>query len=159
MTEEYNAFRSKSYVFASSWSERHVAYAAGLGRFGLNGCLITPLGSNVRIASIVTDMPLTPTLQRPGDHRAPCLQNSSLCGKCISNCPVQSISAEGLDKEKCYSRKKLIEARFMEEYINSQIMHPHPIVKSGKRKAGYSLGCALCQVDVPCMDRVPSFFT
>ena len=40
LTGEYDAFRSEVHTFASSWSERHVAYAAGLGRFGLNGTLI-----------------------------------------------------------------------------------------------------------------------
>jgi hypothetical protein len=29
-------------------------------------------------------------------------------------------------------------------------MFPSLIVKGGKREEGYSLGCALCQCDVPC---------
>lgn len=35
---------SDRYVFASTWSERHAAYAAGLGTFGLCDGLITPPG-------------------------------------------------------------------------------------------------------------------
>jgi len=36
---------------ASSWSERHAAYAAGLGTFSLNDALITPKGIAHRLGS------------------------------------------------------------------------------------------------------------
>lgn len=61
---EYDAFRSPEFTFSSSWSERHVAYAAGLGNFGLNGCLITSLGTSVRFASLVTSLPLEVTVEK-----------------------------------------------------------------------------------------------
>jgi hypothetical protein len=73
----------------------------------------------------------------------------------MERCPVGAISKEGLDKERCYAKKKSIEGRFMEGYRGSMQMSPHPIVKSGKRTSGYSLGCALCQVGVPCMSEYP----
>jgi len=151
LTSEYDAFRSSKHTFAASWSERHVAYIAGLGRFGLNGCLITPLGVNVRIGSIVTNLPLEPTPRGHGSHRAPCLENGSEeCGLCISKCPVQAISGDGYDKSKCYEKRQAVRKRFLEQYASEEHMVPVEIVKSGKRKYSLSLGCALCQCGVPC---------
>ncbi|MFC1867051.1 hypothetical protein ACFL0H_02840 [Thermodesulfobacteriota bacterium] len=159
LTEEYDTFRSEKYTFTSSWSERHVAYAAGLGRFGLNGGLITGMGINVRFGSIITNLYLEPTIRGKGSYMSSCLENQGgNCNECIKRCPVDAISNIGLDKEKCYSRKKAIEGRFMEEYKNSMKMFPHPLVKSGKRTEGYSLGCALCQVGVPCERAYPVMF-
>jgi len=44
---------SERYGFASNWSERHAAHAAGLGTFGLCDGLITPLGKAIRAGSVV----------------------------------------------------------------------------------------------------------
>jgi epoxyqueuosine reductase QueG len=151
LTEEYDAFRSSKYTFSSTWSERHVAYAAGLGHFGLNGYLITPLGVNVRIGSMVTNLPLEPTPRRKDSHRAPCLENGGEgCGICIGKCPVRAISGNVYDKSRCYEKRRMIRQRFLEDYSREERMVPVQIVKSGKRKYGYSLGCALCQCGVPC---------
>ena len=61
-TEEYDAFRIPDFKFSSTWSERHVAFAAGLGRFGLNASLITPVGTNVRLGRIITNLKLEPAV-------------------------------------------------------------------------------------------------
>ena len=45
----------------SNWSERHVAFVAGLGTFGLHGALISRAGSSGRVASVITDWYLEPT--------------------------------------------------------------------------------------------------
>ncbi len=44
----------------SNWSHRHIAYAAGIGNFGLNNMLITERGCCGRIGSFVTDLSVTP---------------------------------------------------------------------------------------------------
>jgi len=148
---EYDAFRSSRHTFTSSWSERHVAYAAGLGQFGLSGCLITSLGVNVRIGSLVTNLPLEPTPRPYRTHRAPCLElGGKGCGACIERCPVGAISKDGLDKSKCYAMRDAVRERCMDSYTRDLHMLRVPIVKSGKRQHGYSLGCALCQCGVPC---------
>ena len=41
------------YAPCSNWSERHAAYAAGLGTFGLCDGLITPVGKAMRTGSVV----------------------------------------------------------------------------------------------------------
>ena len=43
------------------WSERHVAYIAGLGTFGLHAGLLTNKGAAGRIGSVVTNLNLVPT--------------------------------------------------------------------------------------------------
>lgn len=156
LTEGYDAFRSPEHTFASTWSERHAAHAAGLGQFGLSGCLITPVGISVRLGSVVTNMPLDVTPRSYEDHRAPCLAlKGAGCGRCIEKCPAGAISARGLDKSKCYAMRQAVRARCMNEYIRTLHMLPALIVKSGKRTSGYSLGCALCQCGVPCEACIP----
>lgn len=150
-TEGYDAFRSPEHTFSSSWSERHVAYAAGLGQFGLNGCLMTVLGTNVRFASLVTSLPLEVTVERRPDYRAPCLEDGGeSCGLCLERCPVKAISRNGLDKSKCFDRRLTIREKFLATYSQELHLLPSPIVKNGRRKSGFSLGCALCMSAVPC---------
>lgn len=157
-TDAYDAFRGEAHPFASTWSERHVACIAGLGQFGLTGALITPRGSFVRLGSVVTNLPLEPTPRSYDDYRAPCLQDGGRsCGLCIERCPAGAISSEGMNREACYRMRRAVRDRFMESYTTSLEMRPAPIVKNGKREAGYSLGCALCQCGVPCQDRTPPF--
>lgn len=46
---------------ASTWSERHAAYAAGLGTFSLNDGLITAKGIAHRCGSVITDLVMEPS--------------------------------------------------------------------------------------------------
>jgi len=127
------------YVFASTWSERHIAHASGLGTFGLCDGLITPKGKAVRAGSIIARISIPPT-RRPYDtHYAYCLYlTEGACGKCISRCPVGALSEAGHDKLKC-------------------IGHLHPAtnnyVESNFGFKGY--GCGLCQTGVPCESAIP----
>ncbi len=151
LADEYDAFRCPEHGFSSTWSERHVAFAAGLGSFGLNGSLITPKGAMVRLGSLITNMPLRVAGREEKDHRAPCLRDGGKnCGHCLARCPVQAISADGLDKSRCYDRRRVIREKFLESYASKFRMLSAPIVKSGRREAGYSLGCGLCYSGVPC---------
>ncbi|NIO09146.1 MAG: epoxyqueuosine reductase [Deltaproteobacteria bacterium] len=70
--------------YLSNWSERHVAYAAGLGTFSLSDGFITERGIAHRCGSVVTDMPL-PTSPRTG----------------IPRCPAGAITEQGHDKIRC----------------------------------------------------------
>ncbi|TRO53948.1 epoxyqueuosine reductase, partial [Candidatus Bathyarchaeota archaeon] len=47
---------SEKYANASTWSERHAAYAAGLGTFGLSDGRITPVGKAMRTGSVVANV-------------------------------------------------------------------------------------------------------
>ena len=130
---------SSRYGFSSTWSERHAAYAAGLGTFGLCDGLITPAGKAMRTGSIVARMSLEPTPRPYRDHRAYCLYFSrGVCKKCIDRCPVNAISETGKDKSVCAGHIIPGTSRFVRENYGFD---------------GY--GCGLCQTGVPCESRIP----
>jgi epoxyqueuosine reductase len=131
---------SERYGFASNWSNRHAAYAAGLGTFSLCDGLITPRGKAMRCGSIVAEISITPTPRPYNDHRAYCLfySQNGKCGKCIARCPVGALGKDGHDKLKC--RNYLFD------------------VLAGYAQSRYgfaSYGCGLCQTGVPCESRIP----
>ncbi len=67
---------SERYSLASNWSERHAAYVAGLGTFGLCDGIITRAGKAVRCGSVVARMSV-PASERPYTHpREYCLHFS-----------------------------------------------------------------------------------
>lgn len=137
---EWRQALSNKYTFASLWSERHAAYIAGLGTFGLSDGLITPAGKAVRIGSLIAHLPLTPTPRPYTQHHAYCLyyQNGS-CGACARRCPAGSVSVKGRDKNKCkrYTLGEVIPAYVKEHYGFE----------------GY--GCGLCQTKIPCEAQIP----
>lgn len=136
---QFGGRESEKFVFASTWSERHAAHAAGLGTFGLCDGLITPKGKAMRVGSIVMRLAV-PATERPyTDHREYCLfYSNGTCGACIRRCPVGALSAAGHDKRKCKA--------FLHD-----VTEPH--VKEVWQFDGY--GCGLCQVGVPCEKGIP----
>jgi epoxyqueuosine reductase len=138
LAANWTIVNSERFSYASSWSERHVAHAAGLGTFGLCDGLITAKGKAMRVGSVVARARLEPTPRPYIDHRAYCLFFANgTCGKCIDRCPVRAITEKGHDKEKC--RRHLAQAR--------------KYVKKTYKFEGY--GCGLCQVGVPCEACIP----
>ena len=155
-TPEYDAFRDPERTFSSTWSERHVAYAAGLGRFGLNVSLITAAGTNARLGSIVANRPPEAGLPDRRDYRAPCLESGGrVCGLRREHCPILAIGKDGLDKSMCNNRRMAVREKSLDAYLRTYHFTASPVVKSGRREPGYSLGCAVCQAGVPCEDRDP----
>ena len=131
---------SDRYVFSSTWSERHAAYASGLGTFGLCDGLITPVGKAVRVGSVVARMQIPPTPRPYQDHRAYCLFfNHGICGQCMARCPVGAITEAGHDKVKCSRHLKPATEKF---------------VRANFGFDGY--GCGLCQTGVPCESGIPT---
>ncbi len=67
------------------------AIAAGLGELGKHGSLINPtLGSNLRLACVLTDIPLVP--DAPVDFGAD--DFCTRCRVCMDGCPPQAITPE-----------------------------------------------------------------
>jgi ferredoxin len=138
LVPNWTVVKSQRFSYASSWSERHAAHAAGLGTFGLCDGLITAKGKAMRVGSVVARIRIASTPRPYADHRAYCLFFANgTCGKCIDRCPAHAISKTGHDKEKC--RAHLQRAR---EYV-----------KRSYQFEGY--GCGLCQVGVPCEAGIP----
>lgn len=138
LVPNWTIVNSVKFSYASSWSERHAAHAAGLGTFGLCDGLITAKGKAMRVGSVVAKINIEPTPRPYTDHRAYCLFFANkTCGKCIDRCPIRAITENGHDKEKC--RQHLVRSR---EYV-----------KKTYKFEGY--GCGLCQVGVPCESGIP----
>lgn len=113
----------------SNWSERHVAFIAGLGTFGLSKSLITSKGTAGRYCSIIIDTVLEPTERTYPVFGEFC----SNCGACIARCPVGAIKKRGKDTGVC--------ATYMDETIRPYFKPRH--------------GCGKCQTDVPCEHNAP----
>ena len=135
---EWSTMPSEAFVFSSTWSERHAAFAAGLGTFGLCDGLITPVGKAMRAGSLIVrmDLPVTP---RPYTHHQEyCLYYSrGTCGVCMARCPAGAITAKGHNKTLC------------SDYVDATV--PYVLEQFGFD--GY--GCGFCQVNVPCERRIP----
>lgn len=120
----------------SNWSERHVAYVAGLGTFGLHRGLITKKGTAGRFGSVVTSLGLAPTERAYSGAFDYCPYIvKGKCGSCINRCPSQAITPQGKDKAIC--------ARYMDTEI--------------KPRFAPRYGCAKCNIAVPCEARIPEF--
>ncbi len=137
---DWTRLECEKYTFASKWSERHAAYAAGLGTFGLCDGLITPAGKAMRTGSVVARLDL-PVSERPyASHREYCLHfNSGICGKCVKRCPAGALSKDGHDKRRCKA------------YIR-QVVGPYIIERFAIEPPK---GCGFCQVAVPCERGIP----
>ena len=111
-------------AFTSNWSERHAAYACGLGTFGLSKGLITRQGMAGRFGSLVTSWQAAPT---PREYEAPydwCIR----CGAGVRCCPGGAISLEhGKNHHLCL------------QYQTTILPQCQP-----------RFGCGLCQTGVPC---------
>ena len=84
--------------YGSNWAERHVAYVAGLGTFGLSNGLITKIGTAGRFVSLITNMEHEVTKRDYNDINDYC----NMCRKGIINCPADAISFEnGKDHTLC----------------------------------------------------------
>ena len=117
----------------SNWSERHAAYIAGLGTFGLSKFLITEKGCAGRLGSVITSLEIEAD-QRPYTHfdqYCPFL-SEGLCGECIKRCPAGAISVKGKNNWICKMYMDTISFRYAPGY-----------------------GCAKCQMGVPCEAHLP----
>lgn len=123
----------------SNWSERHAAFAAGLGSFGLSDALITDVGVCHRIGSLVTEAVIAPTIRQNDDPYHRCLYKvKGSCGVCMQRCPAKTIDADGHDKIAChfYTRDKV---------------YPRCNPQFGVDISG----CGLCLTKIPCERKSP----
>jgi ferredoxin len=128
-------YRAENYL--AMWSERHVAYVAGVGAFGLHCGLLTAKGAAGRIGSVVADLALPPT-RRPysGVYDYCLLKRGFECGACIKKCPAGALSKDGKDHQAC--------SRNGDE-----------LIRPAYRGWGYH-SCGHCQNNLPCSDGIPA---
>ena len=115
--------------YTSNWSERHIAFACGLGTFGLSRGLITDKGKCGRFGSILTNLDLPADGRRYSETYEYC----TMCGLCVSQCPVNDLSLEE-------GKKFIACSTFLDEVARIE-------------KPRY--GCGKCQVTVPCESARP----
>ena len=112
----------------SDWSHRHVAYIAGLGRFGLNNMLITNQGSCGRFGSFITSADI---MADPRPKKEACLyKHDGSCKKCVKRCVNDALHEDSFNRFKCYDM--LLE--------NVETL----------KEIGYADVCGKCLVGVPC---------
>lgn len=130
---------SPKYGLASRWSERHAAFASGLGTFGLCDGLITEKGKAHRVGSVVVRIKIAPTPRPYKHHQEYCLFFADgSCMACVERCPVGAITEEGHNKKKCWDHAAVTCAKYAKERFGFD---------------GY--GCGLCQTGVPCESGIP----
>jgi len=123
----------------SNWSERHIAYAAGLGTFSLSDGFITERGIAHRCGSVVTDLVLPASPRTAENPYSNCLfYVNGECNACIERCPAGAITEKGHDKIKCGTYQHDTIGYLLKEY-----------------DVGVA-GCGLCQTKVPCEFRNPT---
>jgi len=127
------------YAPCSNWSERHAAYAAGLGTFGLCDGLITGVGKAVRVGSVIARVDVPPSKRPYSGHQAYCLHFTDKgCRACIDRCPINAISEKGHDKKRCM--------QYTEHTMNKYIKEQYGLD---------TYACGLCQAGVPCTYGIP----
>ena len=115
--------------YTSNWSERHAAFACGLGTFGLSKGIITEKGMCGRLCSVITDLDLPKDVRHYNDVYEYCI----MCGLCVKHCPVHAISLqEGKKHPPCDA--------FLDEV---------------REKENPRYGCGKCQTSVPCESKIP----
>lgn len=120
-------FSNKS--FTSFWPEEQIAYACGVGTFGLSGNLISAEGSAGLLGSVVTSAIIPPTEKDYSGETDYC----PTCGECVKRCPVRAIDKNnGRDKHECWY------------YVESLAKKYAPRAVCGKCQSG-----VLCQSEVP----------
>ncbi|PLX70159.1 MAG: 4Fe-4S ferredoxin [Denitrovibrio sp.] len=132
--EDFAYQRSDQAGICSNWSERHTAYAAGMGTFGLSDGFITEKGKALRIGSIVINHKITPDVRPYKTHTENCLFHAKgTCGVCMKRCPADAITKDGHNKQICHDYIRGVTSPYAKE-VSGQVVTP----------------CGLCQVKVPC---------
>lgn len=140
LSPEWSRKKSEKYEIASTWSERHAAYASGLGTFGLCDGLITPRGKAMRTGSVVARIQIPPSPRPYTSHQEYCaFFTLGICGKCITRCPVGAITESGHDKTKCFKHTRIACGEYVKTHYGFE-----------------GRGCGLCQTNVPCESKIPT---
>jgi epoxyqueuosine reductase QueG len=135
--EIFRILKDERVGWASAWSQRHVAFSAGLGTFGLSDGFITVRGKAHRVGSVLVDRTLD-SPQRTDDIHRDCLSHRGLgCRTCMKRCPAEAITEAGHDKARCA------------EFVFKQV----PMIKEEYGIDIYA--CGLCQTGVPCEQGIP----
>ena len=121
-------YKAEFFCDNAKLDERYLERSAGIGFIGKNGFLISPkFGSFVFLAHIVTDCEMEPDKPNTGSCEE--------CGRCIKECPSESLKTG--DYYSCLS------------YITQKKGELSEKEKELIRKTGTCWGCDICQLVCP----------
>ncbi len=123
----------------SNWSQRHVGYICGVGKFGVNNLLITVRGCAGRMGSLLTSAKIAPT-PRDGGEEYCLVKRGVACSKCIERCPVNAL-AVGAVFNRVGCMDYLVGQRKYQERVYG--------LKEGTQT------CGKCSTNIPCENRIP----
>lgn len=116
----------------SNWSEKHIAYVAGLGTLSFSGNFISERGVAITMGSVVTNLEPPASYRENKNPYANCLlYTAGKCKACATRCPVGAITGDGHDDIKCANHL-------------FEIMHLEKRYNIGR------IGCGMCMTKVPC---------
>jgi ferredoxin len=116
------------------WSERHAAFAAGLGTFGLHQNFISEKGALGRLCSVVTTLQMIPTERRYTEVYGYCLYAfDGTCRACIRRCPTGAVTDAGKLPGRCETHGN--KEHFKEWNYGS---------------------CGHCSTNIPCSRQIPA---
>ncbi|MFX1594406.1 MAG: epoxyqueuosine reductase [Promethearchaeota archaeon] len=117
----------------SLWSHKHVAYIAGLGKFGLHKMIITEKGCCGRLGSLITSAKIEISERVDKEY---CLYfHNESCKKCVDKCVYNILKVDSFDRYKCY-----------EVCLSNSRIYSH---------LGLSDICGKCACGVPCSTKNP----
>ena len=128
----------------SNWSHRHMAYAAGLGTFGINNMLITRKGCCGRFNSIVTNLELD--FDKPMQEEMCLYKANGSCSVCVSNCPAEALKPDDSDK----FRAGFARAKCYEVCLENADRYPIPEDLAPSYSEAGSEVCGKCVTGSPC---------
>lgn len=130
----------------SHWSQRHFAYAAGLGTFGMNNMMLTEKGCSGRVTTLVTNLDVE--CGKPLEEEVCLYKRDGSCGICMDKCPDGALKPEGFDRKKCHEqchRNAIEHTQFGSSYETAP----------GEECAKGSEVCGKCLTGLPCSFRRP----
>lgn len=135
----YHTQRNSAGLSVSNWSERHIAFACGLGTFGHHGGIITAQGVALRLMSFLVGEDFDEYAVVPDKPFRDCLFLSrGTCGVCAHRCPISALSLHGRDGFACQRFVWNIADR-----LPSSALH------------GVKDACGFCMTGVPCAKTRP----